>query len=358
MASETTSEAFPKVVKREMLEHIANRVGEPKPHDNSATENAAGNTKNNLQILSSNEHTFTRIICNLLTCFWRVQEHHFPGRPPEIKYQIIGSRTDRVITLVINYINIVEHFECEAITRGESRILDIRYQFVSLVDSKALAYGCLTIDISCTTPIGSALPYVPLPAGSRRKRTMEIDWSNSIVLDNDRKIVLDLIDDVHNYESLMPIDLCEWLAPIFNTHNPINDDDDDNEPNHHNHKAVNGNGKRNARASARHDDDDSSLSNLEEHLLGYCITFTNVPSFNLSFLNYLKQKYATRWLSATVIFPHKNRPCRLAFALRCENAFIQASVTNTVGACKRLKTIVERDFCDDDSIVTTNGEKK
>jgi hypothetical protein len=193
---------------------------------------------------------------------------------------------------------------------------------------------------------------------------MEIDWSNSVVLVNDRQLVLNLLDDVHNYELLMPVDVCEWLEPIHSTHCQQQSSDTDGK---YGRKDLNGNGKRTAhtngrRAARGNDDDDGDESSnfIEDHhqhqqLLGYCITFTNMPSFNLSFLNHLKQKYATRWLSALVLFPHKTAPCRLAITLRCENAFLQSALTSTIAASKRLRNLVQQDFADDDSTATTGG---
>jgi hypothetical protein len=263
-----------------------------------------------------------------------------------------------VITLVINYIKLIEYTDCEAMMRGELRLLDMRFQFASLIDAKALSYGCLTIDISCTTPIGIALAYAPIAARDRRTRTMTIDWSKSAVLTNDRSLVLELMDDIYNCEARMPTDIYEWLEPIFASGSGSNDTRaiENGNRHHHNHQRghveLNGNGKRYSRTNRDDDDADADDTDTgdggdvdqQQQLIGYCINFTNVPSFNLSFLTYLRQKYGARWLSALVLFPHQRAPQRLAISIRCETALIQNIMPSAASGSKRIRTIIENEL--------------
>lgn len=345
MNSETTSDAFPKIIPHEMLQHIADKVGEPKPFEISPA--SAGATATSVASeLSPTENTYTRIICNVLTAFWRIENTRLPTKKPSIKYQIIGNRHDRIITLVINYVKILELADCRAIMRGETRLIDMRFQFTSLLDSKALKYGCVSIDISCTTPVGASVPYVALPARYRRARTMQIDWSKSVVLKNDRQIVLDLIDDVFNMQEFMPTDITHWLEGLYQQtatvaasngkrHGDDNDyargiaaNDDDDNGNESDDTATTTNG------------DEENCRQQQQQIVGYCLSFTNLPSFNLSFLADLKEKYSTRWLTALILFPTNRAPQRLAISISCETTLMQSNTIAANGS-KRIKKIID-----------------
>lgn len=346
MNSEATSDDFPKEIPPEMLRHIAEKVGEPKPiethqHVQLANDVVGKSTAH----LSESEHTYTRIVCNLLTLLWKVQRERLPHRKPCLKYQLLGARTERRITLVANYLAIMAQQDCDTLLRSEPRVLDLRFQFTSLLEDKHLTYGCLTIDISCTTPIDTPIAYCP--PSQRRTRTKPVDWTRSIVLAGDRTMLLDLIDDVYNIDARMPTTIEQWLEPILGDGVPLH------------HHTQNGNGKRARGAGKRADsddesDDDASTTETIGPLLGYCVSFTHVPSFNLSFLRHLEQKYSGRWLSAMVLFPHESKkpgrvrePQRLVISLRAETTLVQQAKADAMcSGAKRLRTIIEREFVD------------
>lgn len=340
-AEDTSSDAFAKKVPFDMLVQIANKIGEPSLEE---FRDQYAN-RQTVEILSPARHTFTRIICNLLTEVHGVQQEHLAKHRPDIKYQIIGARTDRVIVLVVNYIRLIDLASCESIIRAEGRIKDIRFQFVSLVDSKPLSYGCVTFDIACRddVPVGV---YTEVPKNLRRQRTIDIDWEQTVVEQHDRSLVLELIDDVCNFELRMPVNIGQWLEGVYS--------DDCN-------KSIveesNGNGKR----ARHHDNDDSNENNdndddhsgVSRRLIGYCISFTNLPSFNYALLSHLKQKYSHRWASALLVFPSTSSvavskqhqrtqrpfPQRLAVTLRCGTTLAQTA-NNGLYTSKRIRTFI------------------
>lgn len=341
---ETTSDAFAKQIPFDMLAHIAGKVDEPSLEE---FREQAATRRQTMEILSPTRHTFTRIICNLLTEVHGLQREHLARHRPDIKYQIIGTRTDRVIVLVVNYIKLIDMASCESIVRAESRIKDIRFQFVSLIDSKPLSCGCLTFDIACRDDVRQST-YAEVPRALRRQRTIDIDWEKTVVEAHDRALVLELIDDVCNLEARMPINIGQWLEGVYS--------DDCN-------RAVvdepNGNGKRARHYAIDDDGDDGTQENNGDgsggdsrRLIGYCISFTNLPSFNYALLAYLKQKYSHRWASALVVFPsaaaaapaakqrvQRHFPQRLVVTLRCGSTLTQTA-NGGLYTSKRIRTLI------------------
>lgn len=342
-AEDTTSDAFAKRIPFEMLVHIANKVGEPSLEEYQEHQAQVAHL-HATEILSPTRHTFTRIICNLLTEVHGVQREQLARHRPDIKYQIIGTRTDRVIVLVVNYIKLLDAASCESIMRAESRIKDIRFQFVSLVDSKPLSYGCVTFDIACRDDVARGV-YAEVPKRLRRQRTIDIDWEHSVVEQHDRALVLELIDDVCNFEPRMPINIGQWLEGVYS-------DDCDRAfvvtaVDESAHKGKRKRQHVDDSGGGGDDNDDDERSGVSRRLIGYCISFINLPSFNYALLSHLKQKYSLRWASALVVFPsattkqhvHQRFPQRLAVTLRCNSTLTQTA-NNGLYTSKRIRTII------------------
>ncbi len=339
-SDDLTSELMTKKIPLDMLTHIAQKVEEP-PIAGSGSGNAQ-NHLNYADLLSPTEHTFTLIVSNLLTFVFTVQYKHFPRGSDSIKYHIIGSRNDKKITLVVYYINLIEMAECESAMRTQARITDVRFQFTSLIDNRPMKYGCITVDIDTTSQQPVLQGYPEVPKSLRRERTSNVDWSNSVVLQSDRSLVLELIDDVCNLEARMPVNITQWLDGVYGTDcsrtitdenkhgKRVQEDDDDSNQRHNN--------------ASQNDEDGSEVSSVvRAPLVGYCISFTGLPSFNLAFLRHLKRKYETCWVSAIVIFPSGNFTQRLAITIRCHTALTQ---TTSSGVCtaKRIRLIIAEEF--------------
>lgn len=111
--------------------------------------------------------------------------------------------------------------------------------------------------------------------------------------------------------------------------------------------------KRKKRSDANDETTADSESAAEKlPCVGYALHFANVPSFSDNFLAHLEHKFASRWLGATVFFPHQRRFKRsgvqkiapqLIVSLRAQGAGAQTKAFQLRGAkraCKKIEALV------------------
>lgn len=305
----------------EQLAAIAERVGEAVEHVEEVDD-----------VKTAAQAPNAVLLCNILSTICRAQP-----RLKKLEHMIRYTRDDGKIVFHVMKVCVLDATAINALRNLSPRILGMRFQFTSLQSGAPLDNGTLIFDILHTSVQRIAAAPVYVEPTQRRSRAVEIDWSDNIVLVNDRKAVLAVIDDVYNMHQLMPGKITVSIETI---------DDAD-------YTRTNGVAAQTAPAlSKRKRNADDAISETVSQsavpLLGYCLHFVGVPSFDDNFLVHMAQKYATRWLGGTIIFPRRMNksnilvPCQLLVSLGCEHALVQASQPRAICGAKRLcKKMVE-----------------
>lgn len=242
-----------------------------------------------------------------------------------LKHSLRYSQGEDRITLNVMHLAALDASDLEALRGFSQRILGVRFQFTSIKNDDPITYGHIIVDILHTqaarTP--TLAPYTE-PA-RRRPRVVNPDWSRSVVLEVDRALVMRVVDDVYNMQQLMPARMPMSIEAIEDTDHT---------------QSVQASSRKRKPVDAVENDSDTSRSRVS--LVGYCIHFVGVPSFNDNFLTHMAQKYSGRWLGATITFPYARKsdsalvPQQLMVSIGAEHVLAQASRPRAVCGAKRL----------------------
>lgn len=263
------------------------------------------------------------LICNILSTILVANRRRDP-RAPSLKHMLRHAIGEDRVTLHVYNARALESTDITALRALSTRVLGIRFQFTSPQNDDPLGHSHIIFDV-----LHSAAERVPtMPVYTepvrRRHRTMEINWTNSVVAQPDRAVVLAVIDDVYNMHQLMPVGMSVSIEGLEDTD--------------HTGSAS----KKRKAGSEPADDGETSTEHSKAALIGYCLHFVNIPSFNDNFLTHMAQKHATRWLGATVLFPRTRKsgaliiPAQLMVSVGCEHALVQASKPRATLGAKRL----------------------
>lgn len=281
----------------------------------------------------------TVLLCNIITTILHAQ----PGKR-KLSHLIRYTREDGKIVMQLHKVRVLDAQVLDALRNLSPRILGMRYEFTSLEDGEPIWHGMLIFDV-----LHTAVERIPPLAAyvepvQRRSRALDIDWSDNVVLVNDRKSVLAVIDDVYNMHQVMPGKITVSIETI--------DDTDYTKKSSGVPPPPTLAKRKRSVADTPEDALSETVSASAAPHLGYCLHFVGVPSFDDNFLVHMARKYATRWLGATVIFPRriadKNilMPCQLLVSLGCEHALVQASKPRAICGAKRLcKKMLESAVC-------------
>lgn len=261
------------------------------------------------------------LVCNILVSVLMAQRWR-NVKAPSLQHRLRYAPGEDRIVLSVEHVAAMDRANIEAIKALSPRVLGMRFQFTSPEHDDALTSGLVIFDLLHTG--AQRKPVVPayMAPARRRTRTTPVDWKDSVVLECDREFVLRVVDDVYNMHQLMPAKMNMSVEAI---------EDADY--------------ARCVPAKRKHEDDtplddESENTSTRTHpaLVGYCIHFVGVPSFDETFLDHMARKYATRWLGATVIFPRARwtTPPQLVVSISCENALLQSSAPRAVCGAKRL----------------------
>lgn len=236
---------------------------------------------------------------------------------PPIKHRIRHGEGDAHFFV---YVEQIEHFDMNydaaALYRiAAQHLLGVRFQFASQTTGDPLKYGLLIMHLLVRGPTSAnesgesvaerlaqnrlRLRHPYAEPAVRRPQTFPLDWSRSIVRSAaDRALVLELIDDVYNMQAVMPLGLTVSLEPVVldNYAERVQ-------------SGLGGAASKKRKKGARPDDESADASSdtatvAENRCVGYTLHFSGVPSFDDNFLDYMRHKYASRWLNAIVLFPH------------------------------------------------------
>jgi hypothetical protein len=243
---------------------------------------------------------------------------------------------EKHFTLLIYDVETFDQEDNDALRRiCGSHLIDLQFQFTSLATGDRLPKGLLIASLLLRTSEGELstehallrAPYIP-PA-ERRRQTVPIGFTNSVVSKNDQKLVLELVDDIYNMHQLMSLNMKVALEPIVRD----------------NYAAVVASQKRKRDPSS---DvviiEESSAELSDTRPLGYTVHFAGVPSFSDTFLEHLKHKYASRWLYFVVLFPHERMgragpalmPAELLVSISSEGMLPCDSLPYAMRGSKRL----------------------
>lgn len=263
------------------------------------------------------------LVCNILSLILLAQRKRNAGAPT-LKHVLRHANGENRIVLQVLHLYALEATDITALRALSPRVLSLRFQFTSPTNGDLLGHGLLVIDL-----LHSAVQRLPpMPTYSeptaRRQLTTPIDWTNSSVHQDDRALVMRVVDDVYNMHTVMPMGITvsmETLDDVDYTRSVTNKRKHDDDPVH---------------------DDSDTTTQQAAPTVGYCIHFMGVPSFDDTYLAHMAQKYATLWLGAAVLFPHTRKhgellvPAQLVVSLRCQHALVQASQPRAVCGAKRL----------------------
>jgi len=279
-----------------------------------------------------------------------------------IKHRILHAAESETLTLEINHVDVLGTSELEALRRfAGANYGSTRFEFRSPATDELLSHGRVVLRLGVVSERRAsesdgafderqrakrdALAAHYAAPDARRAQTMQIDWRTSVVAEADRPLVLELIGDIYNMHQIMPTNITLSLEPIERT----------------DYQSAT-RAKRKARPhSSAHDggdddDDETQTTSAETDAaacVGYALHFANVPSFTDSVLAHLQHKFASRWLGATVLFPHKRHfkksgthsvPPQLIVSLRAQHAGVQAKAYQVRGAkraCKKIEKLVQ-----------------
>jgi len=292
----------------------------------------------------------------LLLIVHRAQvEYGRPRASVRMKHRVLHAPNTDTLSLEISNIDVLGTPELDALRRFAGQCYgSTRFEFRSPTTDELLSCGRIVMRLGTRStpranenhtqfvercaPSSAAIVAHYAPPDTRRAQTMQIDWSASVVADVDRALVLELIDDIYNMHQLMPTNMTVSLEPIERT----------------DHQTT-ARTKRKTRAADNDDGEATSAesdSALRAPCVGYALHFVNVPSFSDNFLAHLTHKFASRWLGATVLFPHQRRFKRsgvlqiapqIIVSLRAEGASAQTKAFQLRGAkraCKKIEAVV------------------
>lgn len=296
----------------EQLCGIANRLNEP--IDGCASF-----------VTASAKAPTSAIVYNLLLKVRSLVKHATP--PIEIKYQLKPASNGSEVLVVINKVPSLTAAQHAALRQLSPRIHTIRFQFRTLDTADPLGYGCMVFAIKLQ-PLESAEQWRALfrQPPQRQRMCATPDWTLTVVRNNDRGLVLAVIDDVYNMTEFMPTDMCVSLEPIEDV-------------NYQTHTAA----SRKRGALASETDDESSAAH--GNVIGYALHFTDVPSFDDAFIAYLSNKYESRWVGFALVFPHMRQrgngsgvrvPQRFVVEISTETAPLGAAQAHATKGARRL----------------------
>lgn len=306
-------------------------------------------------LLSPQKQRFTLAVCNLMTIMWKDQKLRMPSKVPKLRYRLVGTTRDSMITVEINHIPVIDDTLCNSLFLGSGvAIQNITFLFKESPEEKQLTFGRILIDIKVAesyieSKCGGSAKSIYKPPTVRRPRTVEIDWTNSCVLETDRTIIVNIIDDVNNIHAMMPLDLTYSLDPIHSETIDIETTQAAATPLKRK-RFVDENDDDASVESSAGESFDEQVIGTRQKITGYCLVFTGVPSFSASFLDFLIKKYESHSVTAVVIFPFQRKITntsihttetyvkpRLSVSLRCSGTLVQDFDRSARSVSKRMR---------------------
>jgi hypothetical protein len=277
------------------------------------------------------------LVCNVLNLLLKRQRQR-RSNAPGFKHRVSWSANQPLIRLEVFPLLTVDTDDIDALRSLSSRVRSLRFVFER--SGQPLAYGQITLEL-VDARLAHAPPPLPLyaPPGLHNRRIFDVDWSESVVLKPDRALVLRVIDSVHNMHETMPADIRVSIEPI--------------EAANYEQRARSKKRKQSAAADAVVDESSDATSVAHGQLVGYCLHFVNVPSFNDSFLDHLAAAYDGRFIGAAVLFPQKRGKDvlleqQLSVSVSADHTLVQQAKPHALRGAKRLCRKVFREDAADE----------
>lgn len=271
----------------------------------------------------SGEMPNAKLLFNILTAIDDSQR----GTGVKLTHRIKYVRGGQVITLTVMHLVALKSTDITVLRQLSPRVRSVQFQFIAPDTGDALAYGMVSIDVLHSS-VTKQLPVVLYtePANPR-ERTADYDWDDAGVPEDDREFVAGVVDKVYNMHQEMP------LGMKMNTE-PLHDADFSKTPS-----------SSSARKRKTDVSEVESSAAVSANVIGCCIHFSAVPSFEADFLEFMARKYGPRWLGATVIFPCIRR-CEDEDVFFPPQLFVSVSLAQAINRdAKAYATIGAKRLC-------------
>jgi len=247
-------------------------------------------------------------------------------REGKAQHQLLLAEGNQVV-LKVHHMKALTGEQLASLRQISPRINQVRFVFRSPDTTDTLGYGSMLFTIAAT-PVEDLHTLYVVPQ-QRQQMLAGPEWHNSVVRPNDRALVIGVVDDIFNMCEFMPTSMRYSLEPIEDV----------------DYKARN---KKRGGAVASETDDESFA--LNGNVVGYALHFTDVPSFDDSFIAFMQHKYDSRWIGFALVFPHLRPvrndellavPQRLVVQISAETALLGGAKAHAIKGARRLTRKVQ-----------------
>jgi hypothetical protein len=247
-------------------------------------------------------------------------------RDAKAQHQLLRAEGGQVV-LKVHHMKSLTSEQLSSLRQISTRINQVRFVFRAPDTTDTLGYGSMLFTIA-ETPVEELHMLYAAPL-QRQQMLAAPDWRNSVVRSNDRALVIAVVDDVFNMGEFMPTSMRYSLEPIEDV----------------DYKAR----TKKRGAAVASETDDESLA-LNGNVVGYALHFTDVPSFDDSFIAFMQHKYDERWIGFALVFPHLRPvrgdellavPQRLVVQISAETALLGGAKAHATKGARRLARKVQ-----------------